>query len=81
MGEVAVVYKINPDLEKKEKIKEELSELGAKEIKEEEIGFGIVSLKVVFVLEDKPNSIEELEKKIEKIEGINSLQVEGTSLI
>ncbi len=81
MGEVAVVYKINPDLEKKEKIKEELSELGAKEIKEEEVGFGIVSLKVVFVLEDKPNSIEELEKKIEKIEGINSLQVEGTSLV
>ncbi len=81
MGEVAVVYKINPNLEKKEKIKEELSELGAKEIKEEEVGFGIVSLKVVFVLEDKPNSIEELEKKIEKIEGINSLQVEGTSLV
>ncbi len=81
MGEVAVVYKINPNLEKKEKIKEELSELGAKEIKEEEVGFGIVSLKVVFVLEDKPNSIEGLEKKIEKIEGINSLQVEGTSLV
>ncbi len=81
MGEVAVVYKINPNLEKKEKIKEELSELGAKEVKEEEVGFGIVSLKVVFVLEDKPNSIEELEKKIEKIEGINSLQVEGTSLV
>ena len=42
MGEVAVVYKINPDLDKKEEIKKELSNLGAKEIKEENVGFGIL---------------------------------------
>jgi elongation factor 1-beta len=81
MGEVAVVYKINPDLEKKEEIKKELSTIGAKEIKEENIGFGIVSLKVIFVIEDKPNCIEELEEKIGKIKGVNSVQVEGTSLV
>ena len=81
MGEVAVVYKINPDLDKKEEIKKELSNLGAKEIKEENVGFGIVSLKVVFVMEDKPNCIEELEKKLEEIKGINSVQIEGTSLV
>lgn len=81
MGEVAVVYKINPDLEKKEEIKKELSTIGAKEIKEENIGFGIVSLKVIFVIEDKPNCIEELEEKMEKIKGVNSVQVEGTSLV
>ncbi len=81
MGKVAVVYKINPNLEKLEEVKEKLILTGAKEIKEEDVGFGIISLKAVFVLEDKPNCVEELEKKIEKIEGINSVQVEGTSLI
>jgi len=81
MGEVAVIYKINPSLDKKEEIKKKLTEFGAKEIKEEEIGFGITSLKAIFVLPDKPNYVEELEKKILKIEGVNSIQVEGTSLI
>ena len=81
MGEAMVVYRINPSQDKIAEIKEKLSSIGAKEIQEEEIGFGIVSLKTVFVLEDKPDCVGELEKKIEKIEGINSVQVEGTSLI
>ena len=81
MGDVAVIYKINPDIEKKDELKKELLKLGAKEIKEEEVGFGIVSLKVVFVLEDKPKGIEEFEKELEKLEGISSINIEGTSLV
>ena len=81
MGEVAIVYKINPDLEKKDEIKKKLTEIGAKEIKEEDVGFGISILKVVFVMADKPNCIEDLEKEINKVEGINSLQVEATTLL
>ncbi len=81
MGEVAVVYKINPELDKKDGIKTKLTEIGAKEIQEEDVGFGITMLKVVFVMEDKPNCMEDLEKKIEAVEGINSIQIEGTTLL
>ncbi|RLI98987.1 MAG: hypothetical protein DRP06_04400, partial [Candidatus Aenigmatarchaeota archaeon] len=61
MGEVAIVYKINPELDKKDEIKNKLTELGAKEIQEEDIGFGITVLNVVFVMEDKPKGMEEFE--------------------
>lgn len=81
MGEVAIIYGVNPELEKKDKVKENLIESGAKEVKEEDIGFGIVKLKAVFVMEDRPGLIEELEKKLEAIEGINSINVEATTLI
>ena len=81
MGEVAIVYKINPELDKKDEIKTKLTEIGAKEIKEEDVGFGITVLNAVFVMEDKPNCMEDLEKKIEAVKGINSIQVEGTTLL
>ncbi|OYT43609.1 MAG: elongation factor 1-beta [Candidatus Aenigmarchaeota archaeon ex4484_56] len=81
MGEVAAVYKIMLDMEKKEHIKDILKEIGAREIQEEPIGFGITALKVIFILEDSSGNTEELEKKINKIEGINSVQVEGVSLV
>ena len=81
MGEVAVVYRVMPEPEKKEEVKNKLDEIGAKDIKEEEIGFGITALRTIFVVEDKPGKIEELEKKISEIEGVNSIQVEGTSLL
>jgi translation elongation factor EF-1beta len=81
MGEVAIVYKIIPEPEKREEIKNKLTEAGAKEIKEEEIGFGITAFKVAFVMQDEPGKVEELEAKIESIEGVNSIQVEGTSLL
>jgi len=81
MGEVAVIYKIIPNPEKKEVVKKRLVELGCKEVKEEEIGFGIVALKAMFIVEDRQGEINILENKIEKIEGINSVQIEGTSLL
>ncbi len=81
MGEVATVYKVTPKPEKKEEVKSKLNELGAKEIKEEEIGFGITALRVVFVIGDESGKSEELEKKIEEVEGVNSIEIEGNSLL
>ena len=81
MGEVAAIYKITPVPEKRDDVKNKLNELGAKEIKEEEIGFGITALRVVFVISDESGRIEELEKKIEEIEGVNSIEIEGSTLL
>jgi translation elongation factor EF-1beta len=81
MGEVAVIYKVIPNLEKKDEVKNKLVEIGAQEVKEESIGFGIVAFKAIFVVKDEAGKVEELENKIEKIEGVNSIQVEGTSLL
>ena len=81
MGVVAAIYKIIPDPEKKEIVKNKLVEIGSKEVKEEQIGFGIVALKAMFIVKDAQGEIDELENQIEKIDGVNSVQVEGTSLI
>ncbi|HIE41355.1 MAG TPA: hypothetical protein EYP80_01700 [Candidatus Aenigmarchaeota archaeon] len=81
MGEVAVVYRLIPNPEKKEEVKNKLLEEGAKDIKEENIGFGITALKVMFIMQDEAKKIEELENKLEKIGGIESIQIEGTSLL
>ena len=77
MGEVFVVFRVsldNPeDLEKvKAKIQDEFS---PKEIREENIGFGIKVLKVLLITKDE-GGFSELEEKLSQIEGISSVDVE-----
>ena len=76
MAKMSVIYKVNAEQGSLEKVKEALKEMGAQEVKEEPIGFGIVVLKALFVIPED-SSMDELESKISEIEGVSSIDVES----
>ncbi len=80
MGEVFVVFKISvEDQSLLGKVKEEIKKLSPKELKEENIGFGIKVLKAMFVVMDE--GINSLEEKISSINGVSSVDVEDLGRI
>jgi len=73
---MSVIYKINVEQDKLAQVKEALKEIGAEEVKEEPIGFGIVVLKALFILPEDA-SMDELEEKISQIEVVSSIDVDS----
>ncbi len=84
MAKVVVTLKVMPEgtevnlEELKEKVEKEIKEFtdgGEIKIEEEPIGFGLSSLKFLFVMEEEKGSTDPLEEKIKEIEGIGNVEV------
>ncbi len=77
MGEVFVLFKISlDDMEYMDKVKKEIEEkYNPKEIKEEDIGFGIKVLKVLIIMNDDAG-MSKIEDELSNIEGVASVDVE-----
>ncbi len=84
MGDVAISIKIMPtspevDLEK---IKAEISSrVKIQDSKIEPLAFGLKVLTVLIVKPDTGGGTEELENQINKIQGVESVEVEGVTLL
>ena len=81
MGDVAIRYHVmpeGPDVNLEE-IKAKLRVLGAREIQEKPVAFGIKLLDVLFVMPDKEGST--IEDKIREISGVSSVETESITLI
>jgi len=82
MGKVAVIYKVYPKDgmfdQAFKNIKEKLNPQG---MQEDDIGFGIKLIKVMFVFEDKDNSASTIETKLKDIEGVNEVEVIDETLL
>jgi elongation factor 1-beta len=83
MGNVAVSLRVvvtpgNNLNTVKEMIKKEIE---IKDIKEEPVGFGIMSLKVLTIIPDAEGGTDILEEKISKIKGVDSVEVDNVTLI
>jgi len=81
MGDVAVRYHVmpeGPDVDLNA-IKAKLHALGAREIKERPVAFGIKLLDVLFVMPDKEGPA--VEEKIRAIEGVSSVETESITLV
>ncbi len=62
----------------KEKVKKEITEFaGEGEMREEiePVAFGLKALKITFVMDESKGSPEPVEEAIEKIDGVNSVEV------
>ncbi len=82
MGMVLAKYEILPEsIESMEKLEENLKRLNPKSIEKKPIAFGLSAFEVIFVLEDKGGEIENLEKKLEEMEGVGSVKSLGVTLI
>lgn len=82
MGKVAVTMKIFPeDQSKIDTIVDELKKIvELKSFKTEEVGFGIVALKILFVMDDS-GGIDSIEEKIASLPSISQAQTEDVSLL
>lgn len=75
MGEVICVYRILPSSpEKFDSMKKALEELNPERIEEEPIAFGLKAIKLTKVIPDGPGEQDELEKKIESIDGVDNIE-------
>ena len=82
MGMVAITFNIMPSSPEEDinHIKKELQKIGAKEIKEKPIGFGLKSLEVLFMEDDK-KGLGNIEEKINKIKGVGSVEAGDVTLV
>lgn len=75
MGEVICVYRILPNsLENFDQVKKSLEELKPERIEEEPIAFGLKAIKFTKIIPDASGSQDELEKKLESIDGVDNIE-------
>ncbi len=79
MGKISCVYKISPedadtDLEQ---IKEELREkLDVEDLGEEEVAFGLKAIKMSCITTDEEGGTDAVEEELEKLENVQSFELE-----
>ena len=82
MGMVLVRYEVLPEsIDSMEKLEENLKKLNPKSLEKRPIAFGLNAFEVSFVLEDKGGEIENIEKRLEGLEGAGSVKSLGVTLI
>lgn len=83
MADVVITFKIMPESpdenldELKDKAEHLIKEFGGEvgKVEKEPIGFGLVALIMIFVMNENLGSTEELEDKIKEIKGIAGVEV------
>lgn len=76
MGDVILVYKILPaDPEKLEQLKAGLGAIKHQRMEEEPIGFGVTAIKFTAMVPDEGGKQEELENKINAVDGIGEIEL------
>ncbi|MDP2667024.1 MAG: hypothetical protein Q8P05_06000 [Candidatus Diapherotrites archaeon] len=86
MGKTFVIYKVNPkDLEQLEVTEKELKAVANgdfKDVQRVEVGFGIIVLKVGYLIPEKQDgALEALTKEIESLPSVENAEVEGMTLV
>lgn len=75
MGKVICVYRIMPGApEKFDDVKKSLEELKPERLEEEPIAFGLKALKFTKVIPDESGTQDELENKLEAIDGVENIE-------
>ncbi|MEK6971031.1 MAG: hypothetical protein AABW68_05095 [archaeon] len=86
MGKTFIIFKVNPkDMEQLDACEKELRACvngECKDIQRAPIGFGIIVLKAGFVIpEKKDDALDLLTKEIETLPSVESVEVEGMTLV
>ncbi len=86
MGKTFIIFKVNPkDMEQLEQTEKELRACKngeCKDVQRAPIGFGIVVLKAGFIIpEKKDDALDLLTAEIEALPSVESVEVEGMTLV
>jgi elongation factor 1-beta len=79
MGEISCVYKVMPeDAETDlEEIKEQIKDLiDVQDMGEEEVAFGLKAVKVSCITTDEEGGTDAVEEKLEKLDNVQSIELE-----
>jgi translation elongation factor aEF-1 beta len=79
MGKISCVYKVMPEDSETdlEKIKDQIREiLEVEDLGEEEVAFGLKAVKVSTITTDEEGGTDAVEEKLEKLEDIQSYELE-----
>lgn len=74
MAKMSIVYSVNAEQDSLKQIFEELKNIGAKDLRYTEVGFGIKKIEALFLV-DENQSLDDLENKISSINGVNSIDI------
>jgi len=83
MAQIVVTLRIMPESPKtdlgqiKEKSKVKIREFGGEvgKVEEEPIAFGLKAVNIIFIIDEGKGSLDPLEETINKIDGVNSVEV------
>ncbi|UCH88854.1 MAG: elongation factor 1-beta [Thermoplasmata archaeon] len=88
MGDVAIIYKIMPDgtevdlADLKSRIEKSIQEpIRLNQINEKPVAFGLKALEVQIIMDDKSGGAETLEKALNDLEGVQSVEVVHIGLL
>jgi len=79
MGKISCVYKVMPEDEKSglDEIKDDIRELiDVQDIGEEEVAFGLKAVKVSCITTDEDGGTDTVEEKLEKLDNVQSFELE-----
>ncbi|MFH0836582.1 MAG: elongation factor 1-beta [Candidatus Aenigmatarchaeota archaeon] len=81
MGDVAIRYRVMPEDPAKslEGLRLQILKMGAREVVERPIAFGVKFLDVLFVVPDSEGG--DFDEKLKKLDGVGSVETEGITLI
>ena len=81
MGDVAIRFRVMPEDPSKslDELRSKILKMGAREVVERPIAFGIKFLDVLFVVPDSEGG--EFDEKLKKLDGVGSVETEGITLI
>jgi elongation factor 1-beta len=75
MGDVIAVFRILPDSpDSFGKVKEQIEAMKPAKFEEEPIAFGLKAIKATFIIPDKGGVMDELENKLNAVEGSESVE-------
>ena len=75
MGDVIAVFRIMPDApDSFEKVKQQVEALKPAKLEEEPVAFGLMALKVTFIIPDEGGKMDELENKLNAINSTQSVE-------
>ena len=80
IGDVIVVFRIIPkSMDVFDEVKKALEALKPQRLEEEPIAFGLKALKFTKLIPDEEGKLPELEREIERIEGVQTIETVAVS--
>ena len=81
MSKVSVIFKIYPDGDSLDAVAGRIRDMNPKDLKTEELAFGIKVIRTMFIFEDTQTRSSDLEEALKKIKGVSEVEVEQETLI
>ena len=81
MSMVSIIFKVYPEESSLDSVAGALKGMDARDVKAEDVGFGIKVIKAMFVFDDAKTNSSSIEEAVKGIAGVSEVEVEEESLL